>query len=320
MTSTVDESIRIFTGNAHPELAQQIADYLGLPLGKRHVGKFADGEVHVVIGESVRGKDVYVVQTLSRPVNDHIMELLVLVDALRRSSARSITAVLPYVAYARQDRQDRPRAPITAKLVANLVTTAGVDRVMAMDLHAAQIQGFFSCPVEHLYAFKVLVEAMRTIVGEDSSDVVVVAPDAGGVERARRVSARLGVDLAIIDKRRSGPNVAEVMHVIGDVHGRRAFIVDDMIDTAGTLCSAASALRANGASEVHAFATHGLLNGPAVERIHESVLSAVYVTNTIPLESSAQACLKIRSLSVGATLGEAIKRVHVEASVSSLWQ
>lgn len=320
MTNSADESIKIFTGSAHPQLAQEIADYLGLPLGKRHVGRFADGECHVMVNESVRGKDVYVVQSLCRPVNDHVMELLVLMDALARSSAKSITAVLPYVAYARQDRQDRPRAPITAKLVANLVTTAGADRVMAMDLHAAQIQGFFDCPVEHLFGFKVLVEAMQRVAAGHTHDVVVVAPDAGGVERARRVSARLGTDLAIIDKRRSGPNVAEVMHVIGDVSGRRALLVDDMIDTAGTLCSAAKALKESGATEVYAFATHGLFNGPAVDRIAESALSAVYVTNTIPLEPHAQACPKIRVLSVGATIGEAIKRVHVEASVSSLWQ
>jgi ribose-phosphate pyrophosphokinase len=320
MSTPADENIKIFTGTGHPELAQQIADYLGLSLAKRQLGTFADGEIHVVIGESVRGKDVYVVQSLARPVNDRVMELLVLVDALRRSSARTITAVIPYFAYARQDRQDRPRSPITAKLVADLVVTSGVDRVMAMDLHAAQIQGFFRCPVEHLFGYKVLTDAMKGLQRADESDVVVVSPDAGGVERARRASAKLGVDLAIIDKRRSGPNVAEVMHVIGDVAGRRAFLVDDMIDTAGTLCSAAAALRANGATSVSAFATHGLFNGPAIDRIADSALDAVYIGNTIPLSAEAQASPKVRVLSMGATIGEAIKRVHGEASVSSLWQ
>lgn len=319
MSASVDDTIRIFSGNAHPALGEEVASYLGVTLGERLVERFADGEIRVAIDESVRGTDVFVVQSLSRPVNDQVMELLVMVDALKRSSARSITAVLPYYAYARQDRQDRPRAPITAKLLADLIVTSGVDRVMAMDLHAAQIQGFFQVPVEHLYASKVLVSAMRTAAGGELDDVVVVAPDAGGVERARYASKKLGTGLAIIDKRRTSPNVAEVMHVIGDVNGCDAFIVDDMIDTAGTLCSAAQALRANGARRVFAFATHGLLNGPAVTRIEESVLERVYVANTIPLRDNAEQCPKIEVVSVGPTIGEAIKRVHVETSVSSLW-
>jgi ribose-phosphate pyrophosphokinase len=319
MPSTVDDSIRIFSGNAHVALAEEVASYLGVGLASRLSERFADGEIRVAIDESVRGKDVYVLQSLCRPVNDQVMELLVLVDALRRSSARTVTAVLPYYAYARQDRQDRPRTPITAKLLADLIVTSGVDRVMAMDLHAAQIQGFFQVPVEHLYASKVLVGAMRDAVDSPSDEIVVVAPDAGGVERARWASKKLGTGLAIIDKRRSKPNVAEVMHVIGDVAGCDALIVDDMIDTAGTLCSAARALRENGARRVFAFATHGLLNGPAVERIEASVLERVYVANTVPLHEQAAQCAKIEVVSVGPTIGEAIKRVHVETSVSSLW-
>lgn len=319
MPSTVDDSIRIFSGNAHVALAEEVASYLGVELASRLSERFADGEIRVAIDESVRGKDVYVLQSLCRPVNDQVMELLVLVDALRRSSARTVTAVLPYYAYARQDRQDRPRTPITAKLLADLIVTSGVDRVMAMDLHAAQIQGFFQVPVEHLYASKVLVGAMRDAVDSPSDEIVVVAPDAGGVERARWASKKLGTGLAIIDKRRSKPNVAEVMHVIGDVAGCDALIVDDMIDTAGTLCSAARALRENGARRVFAFATHGLLNGPAVERIEASVLERVYVANTVPLHEQAAQCAKIEVVSVGPTIGEAIKRVHVETSVSSLW-
>lgn len=315
----MDDSIKLFTGTANHGLALEIATYLDLPLAKCQVGKFADGEIHVVLGESVRGKDVYVIQSLSRPVNDHVMELLVLVDAMRRASAKTITAVLPYYAYARQDRQDRPRTPITAKLMADLLMASGVDRVMAMDLHAAQIQGFFSVPLEHLYGSKVLIDRARTLINGRTDDFVVVSPDAGGVERARYVSGRLGTGLAIIDKRRTKPNVAEVMHVIGDVTGKAALIVDDMIDTAGTLCSAAGALRDNGATEIYAFATHGLLNGPAVDRIMSSALSGVFVCNTIPLAENAQNCPKIEMLSVGNVIGEAIKRVHGEASVSSLW-
>jgi len=319
MTTTADDSIRIFTGNSHPELAREVSEYVGVKLGERTLGTFADGEVRVVIGESVRGRDVYVIQSLCRPVNDHLMELLVMLDALKRASAGTITAVIPYYAYARQDRQDRPRTPITAKLVADLLRAAGADRVMAMDLHAAQIQGFFSCPLEHLYGSRALVAAMREVVDATEGECVVVAPDAGGVERARYASAKLGLGLAIIDKRRSGPNIAEVMHVIGDVDGKTAFIVDDMIDTAGTLCSAATALKANGAEAVHAFATHGMFNGPAVPRIDRSELSSVVVTDTIPLQSNATACDRIQVRSVGATIGEAIKRVHGEASVSSLF-
>ncbi len=318
MAPKVRDSVKLFTGNANPELVHEVAAHLDVPVGACEIDRFADGEVRVVIRESVRGKHAYAIQSLCRPVNDHVMELLVMIDALRRASAKSITAVIPYYAYARQDRQDRPRTPITAKLLADLLGAAGVDRVMAMDLHASQIQGFFSVPVEHLYGSKNLIAEMRQIAPE-TANVVVVAPDAGGVERARYVSNKLGTNLAIIDKRRSGPNVAEVMHVIGEVAGHDAFIVDDMIDTAGTLCSAATALRDSGARRVWAFATHGLFNGPAVERIVVSDLEGVCVTNTIPLRPEAKACDRIRVVSVGSTIGEAISRVQLESSVSSLW-
>jgi ribose-phosphate pyrophosphokinase len=309
----------LFTGSANPALAYEVASYLGLTMGDATLGRFADGEIHLTINESVRGKDVYVVQSLSRPVNDHVMELLVMIDALKRSSVKSITAVLPYYAYARQDRQDRPRAPITARLVADLLMASGVHRVMAMDLHAAQIQGFFGVPFEHLFGSRVLLTELRRIMESTASEYVVVAPDAGGVERARYISTKLSCPLAIIDKRRPRPNVSEVMHVIGDVDGKTAFIIDDMIDTAGTLCSAATALKANGAQTVYAFATHGLFNGPAVERIATSELESVFVTNTIPLDAAATGCERIKAISVGPTIGEAIKRVHVEQSVSSLF-
>ena len=312
-------SIKLFTGTAHPVLAREVASYLELPLGACLVDRFADGEVHVMVEESVRGQDVYVIQPLCRPVNDSLMELMVMVDALKRSSARTITAVVPYYGYARQDRQARPRTPITAKLVADLLQTSGIDRVMAMDLHAGQIQGFFAVPFDHLYATPVLLEAMRREMNGNPDDCIVVSPDTGGVERARQYGKRLGTNIAIIDKRRPRPNVAEVMNVIGDVRGKTAFLVDDMIDTAGTLCSAAEALVNNGASRVCAFATHGLLNGPAGERIQASVLSRVYVTNTIPVDRDRKDCQKIEVLSVGATIGEAIRRVHGYSSVSSLW-
>lgn len=315
----MDESIKIFSGNANPALAREVADYLNVRLGQSLVSTFADGEIQVSIDESVRGKDVYVLQSLARPVNDNLMELLILVDALRRSSARSITAVLPYYAYARQDRQARPRSPITAKLFADLLTASGVNRVMSMDLHAGQIQGFFSVPFEHLYATPVLLSAMRDTTGAPAEETVIVSPDAGGVERARVYSSKLGCGLAIIDKRRPRANVSEVMHVIGDVAGKDAFIVDDMIDTAGTLCSAAVAIKEAGARSVSAFATHGLLNGPARSRIAASVLSRVCVTNTLPVASGEEDGGRIHVLSVGSTIGEAIHRVHGESSVSSLW-
>lgn len=320
VVTSSDNGIKLFTGTSHPELAQEVADYLDLPLGDCTVSQFADGEVSVAIDESVRGKDVYIVQSLARPVNHSCMELMVMVDALRRSSAKTISAVIPYYAYGRQDRQARPRTPITAKLLADLLTTSGVDRVMSMDLHAGQIQGFFSVPFDHLYATPILLDAMREETGDTPEDCIVISPDTGGVERARHYGKRLGTGIAIIDKRRPRPNVAQVMNVIGDVEGKTALIVDDMIDTAGTLCSAAQALKDNGARRICAYATHGLFNGPAAERITESVLSEVNVTNTIPVDPEGLGCSKIKVLSAGAVIGEAIHRVHGYSSVSSLWK
>jgi ribose-phosphate pyrophosphokinase len=315
-----ENSIKLFTGTSHPELAREVGDYLDLELGDCTVSRFADGEVSVVVEESVRGKDVYIVQSLSRPVNHSCMELMVMADALRRSSAKTISAVLPYYAYGRQDRQAKPRTPITAKLLADLLTTSGVDRVMSMDLHAGQIQGFFSVPFDHLYATPILLKAMEGEADGNPENCIVVSPDTGGVERARQYGKRLGSGIAIIDKRRPRPNVAQVMNVIGDVQGKTALIVDDMIDTAGTLCSAAQALKDNGAERVCAFATHGLFNGPAAERINNSVLSRVYITNTIPVNPTSLGCSKIDVLSAGAVIGEAIRRVHGYSSVSSLWK
>lgn len=319
MTSSED-SIKLFTGTSHPELAREVADYLDLSLGDCTVTRFADGEISVTVEESVRGKDIYIVQSLSRPVNDSCMELMIMADALRRSSARTISAVVPYYAYGRQDRQARPRTPIAAKLLADLLTTSGIDRVMSMDLHAGQIQGFFSVPFDHLYATPILLQAMQAEAAGDPDSCIIVSPDTGGVERARQYGKRLESGIAIIDKRRPRPNVAEVMNVIGDVEGKTALIVDDMIDTAGTLCSAARALKNNGAKRICAFATHGLFNGPAAERITDSVLSRVYVTNTIPVDPVELECSKIEVLSAGPVIGEAIRRVHGYSSVSSLWK
>jgi ribose-phosphate pyrophosphokinase len=311
--------LKIFSGNSHRALANEIADYLDLPLGQCRVGTFSDGEVRVEIDESVRGYDVFIVQSLSAPVNDHIFELLVMIDACRRGSASSITAVTPYYAYARQDRQAVPRAPISARLLADLLETAGATRVMGMDLHAGQIQGFFSVPFDHLYGSPVLIDALRRRI-VDPANAVIVSPDAGGVERVRHFSKKLELPIAIIDKRRSGPNVAEIMHVIGDVEGRDAYIVDDLIDTAGTLTQAAAALREHGARSVCAAATHAVLSGPAVDRIDKSVLERVIVTNTIPLSERAARSQRIEACSVGSIVGEAILRVHGFSSVSSLFQ
>jgi ribose-phosphate pyrophosphokinase len=306
----------IFTGNANPVLAQEICDYLDMPLGRASVQTFSDGEVYVEIGENVRGADVYVIQPTCPPVNDNMMELLIMVDALRRASARRITAVLPYYGYARQDRKVAPRVPISAKLVADIITTAGARRVLAMDLHATQIQGFFSIPVDHLFAAPVLLDYLKERFTGKS---VMVSPDAGGVERTRALAKRFGAGLAIIDKRRNKPNESEVMYIVGDVKGKIAVILDDMVDTAGTLCKAAHALKEHGADEVHACVTHPVLSGPAISRIKESVLKSLVVTNTIPLREEAQNVEKIKVLSVSALLGEAIRRIHDESSVSSLF-
>lgn len=311
------KSISIFTGTANKTLGKAIADYLELPLGRAEVTRFSDGEIFARINENVRGVDVYVIQPTCAPVNDNLMELLVVVDALKRASAGSITAVLPYYGYARQDRKVAPRTPITAKLVADLITGAGVGRVVAVDLHAGQIQGFFNCPFDHLYANTVVLDYLSKRFAD--TDVVFVSPDAGGVERTRAYAKRMDADLAIIDKRREKANVSEVMHIVGDVKGRDCVILDDMIDTAGTLCNAASALRQHGAKRVFAAATHGVLSGPAVERIAASQLEEVVVTDTIPLGKAAVECGKFKVLTVASLLGEAIKRIHHSDSVSSLF-
>ena len=308
--------IKIFSGNANPDLALRICEYLGLPLGRASVRTFSDGEVFVEIGENVRGADVFVIQPTCPPVNHNLMELLIMVDALRRASARRITAVIPYYGYARQDRKAAPRVPISAKLVADIITTAGARRVLAMDLHAGQIQGFFSIPVDHLFAAPVLLKYLRENIQDD---VVMVSPDAGGVERTRAFAKRLGAGLAIIDKRRERPNESQVMHIIGEVEGKTAVILDDMVDTAGTLCQAAQALKEHGAKAVHGCATHPVLSGPAVDRIRESVLESLIVTDTIPLREEARGLQKIKVLSVADLLGEAIRRIHNDDSVSSLF-
>jgi ribose-phosphate pyrophosphokinase len=308
--------LKIFSGNSNPALAREICAELGIPLSVATVKAFSDGEIMVEIGENVRGRDVFVVQSTCSPANQNLMELLVMVDALKRASATRITAVIPYFGYARQDRKVAPRTPITSKLVADLITTAGVHRVLCVDLHAGQIQGFFNIPVDHLYAAPVVLEDIRKRL---AGRLVVVSPDAGGTERARAFAKRLDAGLAIIDKRRSGPNVSEVMHIIGEVEGETCVIVDDMIDTAGTLCQAATALKARGAGEVYATATHAVLSGPALERISQSCLKEVLVTNTIPVGEKLTACPQLRQLSVAPLLAEAIRRIHGEESVSSLF-
>ncbi len=309
--------LKIFTGNANPELAQKISSYLSIPLGQAVVKTFSDGEIYVEIKENVRGADVFVIQPTCPPVNDHLMELLIMIDALRRASARRITAVMPYYGYARQDRKVIPRTPITAKLVANLITVAGARRVLTIDLHAGQIQGFFDIPVDHLYAAPVLIQYLKEEFR--GKELVIVSPDAGGVERARAYAKRLEAGLAIIDKRRLRPNESEVMNVVGEVKGKIAIILDDMIDTAGTMCKAAEALDARGAKEVHGMATHPVLSGPALERIKKSPMKSVVVTDTIPLREEAKKIKKIKVLSVANLLGEAIRRIHNDDSVSSLF-
>jgi ribose-phosphate pyrophosphokinase len=307
----------ILTGNSNPGLATEISEVLETPIGEAKVSRFSDGETFCEIRQNVRGLDTYVVQPTSSPVNDNLMELLIMCDALRRASAAGITAVIPYYGYARQDRKVAPRTPITSKLVADLLVAAGVTRVLCVDLHAGQIQGFFNIPFDHLYALPVFLDDY--LKQRFNADTVFVSPDSGGVERARAYSKRLGATLAIIDKRRDRPNVSEVMHLIGDVRGRDCIIVDDMIDTAGTLCNAARACMDYGARRVFACATHGVLSGPAVQRIEQSPLEEVVVTNSVPLSEEARACKKIRVLSIARLLGEAIRRIHHSDSVSSLF-
>jgi len=308
--------MKIFSGNSNRALAEEICRYLKVPLGDALLGRFSDGEIQFQILENVRGADVFVIQSTCPPVDSNLMELLIMLDAFRRASAQRITAVIPYFGYARQDRKDKPRVPISAKLVADLLTTAGASRVLTMDLHAGQIQGFFSIPVDHLFAAPVLVEYFRR---KGIPDLVVVSPDAGGVERARAYAKRLNAELAIIDKRRERANVAEVLHIIGEVKGRTALIVDDMIDTAGTLTEVTEALLEGGARDVYACCTHAVFSGPAIERIERAPLREVVVTNTIPLSPRGQQVPKITCLSVAPLLGEAIRSIHEETSVSRLF-
>ena len=311
------KKICVFSGNANPALAQEIADGLQVPLGQARVSRFSDGETFCEIRENVRGVDTYVIQPTCSPVNDNLMELLIMSDALRRASAGSITAVVPYYGYARQDRKVAPRTPITSKLVADLMVSAGVQRVVCVDLHAGQIQGFFNIPFDHLYALPVFLDDyLKKNFGPDA---VFVSPDAGGVERARAYSKRLNASLAIIDKRRERANESEVMHIIGDVAGKDCIIVDDMVDTAGTLCNAAHALMEYGARRVVACATHAVLSGPALRRIEESPLAEMVVTNTIPASPEARKISKIRPISIAPLLAEAIRRIHSSDSVSSLF-
>jgi ribose-phosphate pyrophosphokinase len=312
------KGLKIFTANSNPTLAKQVAQAAGIELGYCEVSTFADGEIQVEIHESVRGQHVFVVQSTCPPVNQSYMELFVMLDALRRASAASITAVIPYFGYARQDRKVAPRAPISAKLMADLITTAGADRVVSVDLHAAQIQGFFNVPVDHLFAIPTLSRAWRDKHGE-GSEFVAVSPDAGGVERTRAFAKRINASIAIIDKRRSGPNEAKALHLIGDVTGKTAVIVDDMIDTAGTLTQAVDSLIKNGAKRVFAVATHAVLSGPAISRLKESPIEKVWVTDTIPLSEAGANCGKIEVVSVAPVLAEAIKRIHGNDSVSSLF-
>ncbi|MDD4091182.1 MAG: ribose-phosphate pyrophosphokinase [Smithellaceae bacterium] len=310
------ERIRLFSGNANRELARKICEKLGVPLGNANVTTFSDGETRVEIDENVRGMDVFIIQSTCTPVNVTLMELLIMIDAMKRASADRITAVVPYYGYARQDRKVAPRAPISAKLVADLITTAGANRLLSMDLHAGQIQGFFNIPVDNLFATPVLIDYMKRNYREDT---VVVSPDTGGVERARAFGKRLGASLAIIDKRREGPNEAQVMNIIGNINGKRVIILDDMVDTAGTVVQAAQALADAGALEVSVCCTHPVLSGPAIDRINKSAIKEFVVTDTIPLCEKAAQCERIKVLSVSGLLSEAVRRIYYNDSVSSLF-
>ena len=306
----------IFSGRAHPRLAKEIASFLNVPMGKVKSENFSDGEIHCQLLQNVRGADAFVIQPTCDPVNENLMELLIMLDAIKRASAARVTAVLPYYGYARQDKKDAPRVPITSKLVADLISQAGADRVLTMDLHAAQIQGFFNVPVDHLFAAPVILEAIRSLGYED---LVIVSPDAGGVERARAIAKRLNAGLAIADKRRPKPNQAMVMNVIGDVEGKTTVILDDIIDTAGTLTNTVRALKDKGALRVLACGVHGVLSGPALDRIEEAPVDKVLITNTTPLDEKLERCSKLQPLSVGRLLGQAILSIHQNSSVSSLF-
>jgi len=311
------EGIKLFTGNSNRTLVEEIAGVLNMPVGDATVSQFSDGEIMVQINENVRGSDVFVVQSTCMPVNRNLMELLLMIDALKRASAGRITAVIPYYGYARQDRKAAPRVPISARLVADLLSAVGIHRVLTIDLHAGQIQGFFNIPVDHLYAAPVLAQYVKK---NYTNDVVVVSPDAGGVERARAFAKRIDASLAIIDKRRERANVSQVMNVIGDVNGKDAILFDDMIDTAGTITHASSAIKENGAKRVVAACAHAVLSGPALDRINESALEEVIVTNTIPMDKNTEKCKKLTVLSVAELLGDAMQRIHEETSVSSLFE
>ena len=313
---SVEKKLKLFCGNSNVSLAKEMANHLNIPLGDAMVGTFSDGEVRVQINENVRGSDVFVIQSTSSPVNTNIMELLIMTDALRRASAKRITAVIPYYGYGRQDRKDRPRVPISAKLIADLIVTAGADRVLTLDLHAGQTQGFFNIPVDHLYAAPVLLAYFKK---KRFKDLIVVSPDAGGVERARAFAKRINAGLAIIDKRREGPNQIKVMNIVGDVEGKDVLILDDMIDTAGTLVQAAEAIRAKKSGRIIAACTHPILSGPALSRLRTAPIDGAVVTNTIPLSEEGKKCNKISVLSVAPLLAEAIKRIHEESSISSLF-
>ena len=317
MVPMVPDSMMVFSGNANPKLAQAVTQYLNIPLGKATVTRFSDGEVMVQLLDNVRGKDVFILQSTCAPTNDNLMELMIMVDALKRASARRVTAATPYFGYARQDRRPRStRVAISAKVVANMLQSVGVDRVLTMDLHADQIQGFFDIPVDNIYATPVL---LNDLVNRNYEDLMVVSPDVGGVVRARAMAKALEVDLAIIDKRRPRANVAEIMNIIGEVKGRTCVITDDIVDTAGTLCNAAGALKERGAKAVVAYITHPVLSGAAIERITNSALDELVVTDTIPLSAAAAACPKIRQVSCAAIIGETLSRIAREDSVSSLF-
>jgi ribose-phosphate pyrophosphokinase len=311
-----DRRFKLFSGTANRPLADEIARHIGVHVGDAKLQRFADGEVYFQLLENVRGVDVFVVQPTCYPVDQNLVELLIMIDALKRASAARITAVVPYYGYARQDRKDRPRVAISAKLIADLLTTAGANRALFVDLHAAQIQGFFNIPVDHMFSSPVLVSYFREL---NLPNLIVVSPDAGGVERARHFAQKMGAPLAIVDKRRTDINVAEVMHVVGDVHGKSCLIIDDIIDTAGTLVKTVDALYANGAASVHACASHAIFSGPAIERIAASRLEQVVVTNTVPLREAAQKLPKIKVLSIAGLIGAAVESIHMETSVSTLF-
>lgn len=310
------KDLALFTGNSNPLLAQRICDYIDIPIGKAKIGKFSDGEIQIEIDENIRSKDVFLLQSTCFPVNENLVEMLLMIDALKRSSARRITAVIPYYGYARQDKKVAPRVPISARLVADILTAAGANRIITMDLHAVQIQGFFNIPVDNLFAAPVILDYIKT---RFHNNLIVVSPDAGGAQRARAFAKRLQADLAIIDKRRDGPNQAKAMAVIGNVTGKTAIILDDMVDTAGTLKEAADAIIQNGAKEIHACCSHPVLSGPAIDRITTSALKSLVVTDTIPLNNNAKACNKIKVLSIAKLVGEAIIRSHKGDSVNSLF-